>query len=148
MAQHKAKDEIVDSLVHAHEFPVPEAYVERQIESYVERHLQSAAAEGIDPKKLRIDWEKVRESQHGRAEHDIKASLLLAKIADVEAIHATNDEVDREVARMAKQQREPVAALRMRLEKNNALGRIANQIRTEKVLNFLFENARKVAQAE
>jgi len=35
--------------------------------------------------------------------------------------------------------------MRKKLEKNNAIGRIANHIRTEKTLNFLFENARKVA---
>jgi hypothetical protein len=33
----------------------------------------------------------------------------------------------------------------MRFEKDGTLGRIASRIRTEKVLNFLFEHARKVA---
>jgi trigger factor len=76
---------------------------------------------------------------------DVRASLILEKIADAEAIHATNEEVDREVQRIAKSDREPVAAVRMRLEKDGMLGRIAGRIRTDKVLNFLFEHARKVA---
>jgi hypothetical protein len=33
----------------------------------------------------------------------------------------------------------------MRFEKDGTLGRIANRIRTEKVLNYLFENSHKVA---
>jgi trigger factor len=53
--------------------------------------------------------------------------------------------VDREVERVARQQREPVAALRMRFEKDGTLGRIANRIQTEKTLGFLFEHARKTA---
>jgi trigger factor len=53
--------------------------------------------------------------------------------------------VDREVERLSRQQREPIAALRMRLEKDGALGRIASHIQTEKTLNFLFEHATKTA---
>ena len=50
--------------------------------------------------------------------------------------------------RYSKQNREPVAAVRKRFEENGTLGRIAHAIRTEKVLNFLFENARKEAPTE
>jgi len=144
-AQRKAKEALVDKLVSMHDFPVPEAYLDRQIESQVESYLRVMAAQGVDPKNVRLDWEKIRESQKERAIHDVKAALLLDRIADREAIFATSEEVDREVHRIARQRREPVAAVRMSLEKEGALGRIANNIRTDKTLNFLFENARKVA---
>ena len=147
VAQQQAKDKLVERLVDLHDFPVPEAYTERQIELQIERRLRMLAAEGVDPSKLKLDWEKLKASQRDRAVRDVKASLLLAKVADAEAIHATNDEVDKEVQRIAKQEREPVAAVRIRLEKENALGRIASGIRTDKTLNFLFEQARKVAES-
>ena len=57
----------------------------------------------------------------------------------------TRDEVDREVERHARQNREPVAALHIKYEKDGTLGRIANHIQTEKTLSFLFEQARKTA---
>ena len=75
----------------------------------------------------------------------MKASLLVDKIAEREAIAPTNDEVDAEVQRIAKQQREPVAAVRKKLQKDGVLSRIAYQIRSNKTLNFLFEHARKEA---
>jgi trigger factor len=71
--------------------------------------------------------------------------MLLSRISERESIHATRDEVDKEVERIAKQNREPIAAAQMRLEKDGTLGRIANHIQTEKTLNFLFEHARKTA---
>jgi trigger factor len=71
--------------------------------------------------------------------------MLLSRISEREAIHATRDEVDREVEKIAKQQRESVAALQMKFEKDGTMGRIANHIQTEKTLNFLFEHARKTA---
>jgi trigger factor len=144
-AQQDAKNKIVEELVKKHDFPVPDAYVDRQIEFVVERQLREVAAQGVDPRQLKLDWSKIRESQKERAVQEVKASLILEKVADAEAIHATNEEVDREVQRVARQEREPVAAVRMKLEKDGALARIASRIRTDKTLNFLFENARKTA---
>ncbi|HUS07358.1 MAG TPA: trigger factor [Bryobacteraceae bacterium] len=145
-AQQEAKNKLIDELVNQHDFPVPEAFVDRQIEMQVEQQLRGLAGRGIDPRKLNLDWSKIKESQRERAIRDVKGSLLLEKVADTESIHANNEEVDREVQRIAKSEREPVAALRMRLEKDGTLGRIASRIRTDKTLNFLFENARKVAK--
>ena len=88
---------------------------------------------------------KLKEAQRPKALHDVKASLLVDKVAEREAIAPTNDEVDAEVQRIAKQQREPVAAVRKKLEKDGVLSRIAYQIRSKKTLNFLFEHARKEA---
>jgi len=147
-AQNKAKEELVDRLAETHDFPVPEAYVDRQIEAQVEQQFHGLAQRGVDPSKLRIDWAKLKESQHPKALREVKASLLIDKIAEREAIHATNDEVDREVQRIAKQEREPVAATRKKLEKEGIIGRIAYRIRSEKTLNFLFEHARKEAAPE
>ena len=144
-AQQKAKDELVERLVETHEFPVPEAYIERQIEAQVENQFRQLAERGVDPAKLKIDWAKLKESQRPKALHDVKASLLIDKVAEREAITPTNDEVDAEVQRIAKQQREPVAAVRKKLQKEGVLNRIAYQIRSNKTLNFLFEHARKEA---
>jgi trigger factor len=146
-AQQEAKNGILDKLVDAHDFPVPEVFVERQIRSRVEQSLRAMAEGGMDPRSLKLDWNKLKETQRDKAVREVKASLLLTRISEREAIHATRDEVDREVERVARQQREPVAAVHMRFEKDGTLGRIASHIQTEKTLNFLFEHARKTAEA-
>lgn len=148
LAQQQAKNELVDKLVEMHDFPIPETYLERQIESIVEQRMREMVDQGIDPRNLKLDWQKVKESQKDRATHDVKASLLLARIADREVIEVTTDELDQQVRRIAHERREPVAAVRAELEKDEELPRIASHIRTEKTLNFLFEQARKVAPEE
>ncbi len=140
-----AKHQVIERLVDAHNFPIPDAYIDRQIEINVENQLRNLAAQGVDPKSIKLDWEKVRESQKDRAARDVRASLLLDKIADREAIGATQEEVDQEVQRIAKQQREAVALTRAKLQKEGVIARIAGNIRTEKTLNFLFEHATKQA---
>jgi len=147
MAQTEAKNKLVDQMVAMHDFPVPESYVEQQVETIVENQLRGIAQQGVDVSKIKLDWKALRESQHDRAVHDVKASMLLGKLATTESISATQDELDAEVQRVARQRREPVAAVRMKLEKDGSLNRIINRIITEKTLNWLFENAVKVAPA-
>jgi trigger factor len=144
-AQQAAKDKLVDALVDKHEFAVPELFVDRQIRTRVEQSLRAMSQEGVDLKSLKLDWAKVKETQRDKAVREVKASLLLERIAEREAIHATRDEVDKEVERLARLQREPVAALRIKFEKDGTLGRIAHHLQTEKTLSFLFEQARKNA---
>jgi trigger factor len=135
----------VEKLVDMHDFPVPEAFIDRQVRNRVEQTLQSLAAEGVDASKLQLDWQKLKSSQRDKALREVKASLLLSRLAEREAIAATRDEVDKEVERIARQQREPFPAVRLRFEKDGTLGRIASHIQTEKTLNFLFEHAQKTA---
>src|SRR5580658_1787023 len=61
-AQQKAKETLLDQLVDANVFPVPEVYVDRQIENQVRNRLRDLQAKGVDPKSLQLDWEKIKES--------------------------------------------------------------------------------------
>ncbi len=107
--------------------------------------LRELTGRGIDPTTLNLDWAKLKETQRDKAVRNVKASLLLEKISDKENIHATKEEVDREVQRVARQEREAVAVTRAKLEKDGALGRISGHIQAEKTLQFLFDQAQKHA---
>lgn len=145
VAQQAAKEELIDKLVQTNDFSIPEAYVDRQIENQVRMQLSNLAGRGVDPNTIKLDWAKVKETQRDKAVRNVRASLLLEKIAEKEGINATKDEVDREVQRLARQEREPVPVTRAKLEKEGTLGRIAGHIQTEKTLHFLFEQAQKQA---
>jgi trigger factor len=145
-AQREAKDKLVDKLVDANEFPVPEVFVERQIENRVQQRLQSLSAQGVDTKSFNLDWSKIKEAQRDAALREVKASLILSKVAQRESIGVTNEEVDREVERIARENREPLVTVRKRLGEDGTMDRIASHIQTEKTLNFLFENATKTAE--
>jgi trigger factor len=147
-AQREAKDKLVEKLVDANEFPVPEAFVERQIENRVQQRLQALAQQGMDPKSFNLDWEKIKTAQHDAALREVKASLILSKVAERETIGVTNDEVDKEVERIARQNREPLATVRKKLLEDGTMDRIASHIQTEKTLNFLFEKATKTEPTE
>jgi trigger factor len=142
-AQNEAKNGIVEKLVDAHQFPVPEAFVDQQVQGMVEGQLRSLASQGVDVGKLKLDWSELRKAQAERAARDVRASLILEKVSVAESIFTTQEEMDAELSRVSRQQREPIAAVRMRFEKDGTLGRIASRIRTEKTLGLLFEQAVK-----
>lgn len=144
-AQQTAKESLIDKLVEANDFPIPEAYVDRQIETQVRNQLRELAGKGIDPNSIKLDWKKVKEVERDKAVRNVKAALLLDKVAEKEGIHATRDEVDREVQALAKREREAVAVTRAKLEKEGTLARIADHIRTEKTIQLLFDQASKHA---
>jgi trigger factor len=144
-ARNDAKMLLIDQLVASHDFPVPEVFVDRQLRDTLQNRLAQYVQQGGDPNDLNFEWKSYRESNKEQAVKDVKASLLLEKIADREAIQTMRDEMDKEIQRIARAQKRPVAQVRMDLEKNNRMGQIASQIRTEKVLNHLFDQARKEA---
>ncbi len=142
-AQQVAKEALIDRLVEANDFPIPETYVNRQIENQLTMQLRQVTGRDVDLSKLNLDWAKVKEKQRDPALRSVKASLLLEKVSDKEGIKATRDEVDREVQRIAQQEREPIPVTRAKLDKDGTLARFASHIQTEKTLQFLFEQAQK-----
>jgi trigger factor len=145
VAQQEAKEQLIDRLVEANSFAVPEVYIDRQVENQVRMQLRNLVGEGFDASNLKLDWEKLKETHREKALRNVRASLLLEKIAEREGIGALKDEVDREVQRLARQNREAVPVTRARLEKDGTIGRIAGSIQTEKTLQFLFDQAQKQA---
>lgn len=148
LSRERAKEAIVTSLGESYTFPVPNVFVEQQVEIQLRRQIRQLASQGADMSNLQIDWEKALNDQREPASKAVRAGLVLDKIADTESIHVSQREVDDELARAAQRERVTVTAIKDRLEKEGGLARIAQQIRTEKTLNLLFEKAAKVPPPE
>jgi trigger factor len=141
-AEHEAKEKLIAELVKRHDFNVPEALVEHQIDVRLERGLRALAAQGMRAEDMKkMDLNRLRAGQRDQAVNEVKASLLLDKIADAENIQVTDEEIDHEVDALAKQSKQTPEAIRARLTRDGALDRIRNRIRNEKTLNFLYHQS-------
>jgi len=141
-AERQAKDKLVAELVKRTEFEVPEALVDRQIDLRLERGLRALAAQGMKMEDLKkMDLPRLRVGQRDQAVQDVKSSLLLERVADLEKIEAGEDEVDREIAALAQQTKQTPQAVRARLTQDGGLDRIRNRIRSEKTLDFLYHQS-------
>jgi len=141
-AEHDAKNKMVESLVNKFEFDVPDAIVEEQINMRIDRGLRALAAQGMRAEDLqKLDAAKLREGQREAARREVRASLLLGRIAEVENIEVTDEEIDREIEAIALQAKQPADAIRARLTKDGALDRIRERIRTDKALDNLYRRS-------
>ena len=145
-ATEAAQEALIDELIKRHDFPVPEGLVDRQIASRLERQLRSLKQQGVDVSKLDWDWDKVRDEERERASRDVKASLLLERIAKAENISAGSEEIDEQVKRYAEQTKQSPATARKKLAEDGALDRMQVQMSNDKTLSFLFDEAEKVDQ--
>ncbi|HEY0704891.1 MAG TPA: trigger factor [Candidatus Acidoferrales bacterium] len=146
----QAKDKILEALVKKHDFPVPQALVEHQMDVRLERAARSLAAQGVDPRTVNVDWRAMRNGQQERAVNDVKAELILDRIATAEKIEASEEDVDKELNLLAENSGESATTLRARLTKQGALDRMKSKLRSDKTIDWLYRNARieTTAQSE
>jgi len=135
------RDAVLAKLIATHEFPVPEALVENQMDVRLERAVRSLAAQGVDPRAVNVDWVAMRRRQHSRAVEDVKAELLLDRIALAENMDASDEDIDREISKIAERSGESAPAVRASLTKQGALDRMRSKLRSEKTLEWLQTNA-------
>ena len=138
----QGREKILELLVGKHDFPVPEALIEGQMDVRLERVVRSLAAQGVDPRAVNVDWVSLRRKQRDNAINDVKAELLLDRIATAENIEATDEDVDKEFALLAERSGESVTALRARLTKQGALDRMKSKLRSDKVIEWLYRTSR------
>ena len=140
--EHAAKDKLVAELVKRNDFEVPESLIDRQIDLRLERGLRALAAQGMKMEDLKkMDLPRLRAGQREQAVNDVKSSLLLERIADLEKIQVSDEEVNREVEALAKQSKQTSEAVHARLTQDGGLDRIRMRIRSEKTLDFLYHQS-------
>jgi len=135
------RERVIAELVKLHDFPVPESLVESQMDVRLERMVRSLAQQGVDPRAVNLDWSALRGRQQDRAKDDVKAELIIDRIASTEKIDVSDEEVERELEHVASHSGESVEAIRARLTKQGALDRMKAKLRSDKTLDWLAQNA-------
>ena len=143
---HKRKEllheRVLAELVKKHDFPVPESLVEHQMDVRLERVVRSLAAQGVDPRAVNVDWVTLRRRQEDRGRDDVKAELIIDRIATAENIDVTEDDLTRELEHAASHGNESAEALRARLTKQGTLDRMKAKLRSDKTLEWLEQSAK------
>lgn len=138
-AEHKIKEELLQQLTTKFPIDVPMLLVENSIDQRLERGLRSLVSQGLRAEDIkRMDLSKLREGQREGAARDVRANLLLEKIADLEGIAISDEELDKEISSAAQQSKQNPLALRKQLEENNGLAGLRQQMRCDRALDSLY----------
>lgn len=136
----QARDKMLDELVQKFQFPVPESFVQQQVDARLDRGLRALAQQGMSAEDMRkLDFGRLRAAQRDQALNEVKASMILDKIGEAEQIAVNEEDIDRELLMLSLQSREPLETIRERMAKDGGLDRIREQMRREKTASVLYE---------
>jgi trigger factor len=138
--QSETTNQLLDALVNRYDFPVPESMIQHQVDARLDRGLRALAQQGMRTEDMRnLDFDRLRAAQRGSATLEVKGSILLDRIADVENIEVPDEDVENELQMLSAQMREPLDGLRARLTEDGSLARIRERLRREKMGALLYE---------
>jgi trigger factor len=135
------KGALVEALVAKASFEVPEALVERHMSARTESLVRGLAYQGIDPRKMGVDWKQYRESTREDSVKAARADILLDEIARREGVEVRDAEIDAEVTRIADRSGRSREQVRAQMTKDGDLHALASRSREEKTLDLLKSNA-------
>jgi len=141
-SEHRVRGELIRSLTAAHQFEVPASWLEKQTNQRFESVLRDMMARGIDPRNRDVDWEGARAELRVQAEEDVRATLLMDRIAEAENLSVSDEEVEAEIQLMSEMSKQPIEQMRAALTKHGGERSIAQRLRNRKALDLLVENAR------
>ena len=137
----EVKAGLVEALVAKAAFEVPEALIERHMSARTESLARGLAYQGLDPRKVGVDWKRYRESTREDSVKAARADILLDEIARREGIEVRDAEIDAELARISERSGRSREQVRAQMTKEGDLGALAARIREEKTLDLLKSNA-------
>lgn len=129
------KNEVVDSLVDAHDFEIPEVFMEQVLNQYVQRVQQQSGGELPES----FDMEEFKENMRERAEHDARWFFINEKLQEkFDDIEIKPDDIDAHLTAQAAQYGVTVDQMRNMFAQNpQQLENLRNSIREDKVFDRL-----------
>jgi trigger factor len=141
-ASQAAKGKLLGMLVEKHPFQIPKSMVERQVETLIARTELRLARQGMKLEEANLDRQKLHDSFLPTAEKEVRGSLVLEKIAEIEKLSISEAEVEASLEKTAAQLNQRVDTVKNYYQKQGLLEDLRAQILEEKTLDFLLSKAK------
>ncbi len=126
-SERRVRLQLISQLIAANPFEVPQSMVRQYVEAMI------PVREGADAERVAA----AREEAYPEAEEALRRMMVVEKIAEMESLEATGDEVEARVEDLATRINRPAAEIRSTLRKNNRLAEIEREITEDKVFGYL-----------
>ncbi len=147
-ADARVRNELIQKLIENHEFEVPNALVENQARNLLNNFAMDMQQRGVDLQSVGEDFvQMIYEQTRTQAVRDIRGAMLLEKIAELENVEVTPEEIATEIEMMAKHYRATPEQIRKSLEEQGGDANIAHSLRNRKAVEAIVSNA-KVTDGE
>ncbi len=142
-ALRETEDKIMEAIAEATEIDIPQAMIETQIDKMMDDFRYRLSSQGLTLEQYAeytgMPITEMRKQYADNAQKAVKGSLILEKIAETEAIKATDEEIEAELQKMADTYKMELDKIKKIMGDN--LDGIAADLTTNKTLEFLVKNA-------
>jgi trigger factor len=144
-ADNRVKDELLQKLIENHQIEIPTKLIDIQARNLLNNFAQDMMGRGVDPKTVNQEFLNMAYQQMSmQAENDVRGALLLDKVAKLEKVEVSEEEISEELEKMASYYRITPDEIRESLAKQGGDDGIADRIKNRKSIEVLFVNAKIV----
>ena len=136
------RNQCVDKLLDAVNCDLPETIVNEATRVGVHNIVQQNHQRGVGKEVIDENKDRIYANAKADAEVRVKANYILSKIAEKEGIKVTDQELSRQVAAMATQQKVKPQKLAQQLKDNGTIYQVQEEIMNAKVIDLLEEKAK------
>jgi trigger factor len=133
--------QIVEKLLEGNPFDVPESMVQFQAMMMLQGMSQRLSSQGIRMQDVYPDGNALREETMSSAEKVVKTTLIIEAIAKDNAIEATDEDLEKEIASIAEKYSMTPDAVRKNFEERGSLEEMRFGILERKVYDFVIEKS-------
>ena len=141
VAENAVEDKLVEALIEKLEAEIPEAMYVAETENYVRDYDTRLRSQGLDLKTYfkytGMNLDSLREQMRPQAERQVKARLALEKIAALENVEATEDDINEEYTKIAEAYGIEVEQVKESIDASA----IAEDMKVKKALDLVKEKA-------
>jgi trigger factor len=134
--------QISDALVEKIDVELPEALSARQAERILQRRSLDMMYRGLSQKDIEENLAELRAASQAEAQRELKLYFICDRVAREQEIEVTEAEVNGRITQMAAQQGRRPERVREELAKRGQLDMLFMQLREEKAIDRLLEQAK------
>ena len=140
-AQDDVENQLIDQLIEKMKADIPQAMFENRIDEDIREFAYRLQAQGLDidtyMKYTGMDKDSIRQQFQPQAERQVKVRLVLEKIAGLEAIQPSEEEINAEYEKMAKNYEMDVDKVKSFISQEE----LVKDIAVEKAINLVRDSA-------
>jgi trigger factor len=135
------QDQVCAYLLDNTKLDVPEQLSARQTDRAVLRRMVELRQRGVPEGDLEAHLDELRTSAQSEVARDLKLSFILEKVAEQLDLQVTDEEINTEIAQIARRYNRRFDRVRDDLRKQDLLPQLAERIRHDKCISRLLEDA-------
>lgn len=142
LVERAEREQVIEYLLKNTTLDLPAALSNRQTDRAVIRHVIDLRQQGVPDSEIEARIDELRVSAREQVARDLRIEFILAKVAEKLGVDVTDEEVNTEIARIARLYHRRFDRVRDDLHQRELLPQLAEQIRQDKCITLLLKEAR------